>query len=59
MEWTQFSDLAPANGLLLLIILLVWGLIALVMYWAFSSGTSSMGEGVKFKYVKDDDPVSH
>jgi len=58
MEWTRFVDLAPSSGVLLLFILAVWALIALVMYWAFASGTTSMGEGVKFKYVKDDDPVS-
>ncbi|MBP2018350.1 hypothetical protein J2Z79_001758 [Symbiobacterium terraclitae] len=59
IEWTRFGDLAPSSGLLLLFILVVWALIALVMYWAFISGSTSMGEGVKFKYVKDDEPVSH
>jgi len=59
IEWTRFADLAPSNVLLLLVVLLIWALIIGGMFWAFRSGSASMGEDVKWKYVKDDEPVSH
>lgn len=58
MNWTQFQELAPSTGYILLFMLLVWSLLAGVIYWAFVSGTTSMSEGVKFKVVEDDEPVA-
>jgi len=58
MEWTRFSDLNVSSGFLLLIVLVLWALLAVVMYWAFASGSASMKEDVKYKYVEDDQPIA-
>lgn len=41
-----------------MLIVLLWAALAVVIYWAYISGTTSMGESVKFKVVEDDKPVS-
>ena len=58
MEWTRFSDLNLSSGTLLLAVLALWALVAVAMYWAFRSGTASMDENVKYKYVEDDKPIA-
>ncbi|MFZ5817019.1 MAG: hypothetical protein ACOY93_17285 [Bacillota bacterium] len=58
MEWTQFQELASSTGFILMLVMLLWAVLAGIMYWAFVSGTTSMGEGAKFKVVEDDRPVS-
>lgn len=58
MNWTQFGELASSTGFILLLIMLLWTALAVIIYWAFVSGTTSMGESVKFKVVEDDKPVS-
>lgn len=58
MNWTQFPELAQSTGFIFLMVILLWALLAVVIYWAFVSGTTSMGESVKFKVVEDDEPVS-
>lgn len=58
-EWTQFRELASSTGYIFLVIILLWCLLAGIIYWAFVSGTTSMQEEVKFKVVEDDKPVTH
>ena len=58
MDWTQFSELASSTGYILMFMMLVWAILAVVIYWAFVSGSTSMGENVKFKVIEDDDPIS-
>lgn len=58
MDWRQFSELGPSTGYIFLVVILLWVALALVIYWAFVSGTTSMGEEAKFKVVEDDRPVS-
>ena len=58
IEWTRFSDLSVSSGFLLIIVLALWAVVAVVMYWAFLSGSTSMDEDVKYKYVEDDKPVT-
>ncbi len=58
IEWTRFSDLNVSSGFLLIIVLALWAVVAVVMYWAFLSGSTSMDEDVKYKYVEDDKPVT-
>lgn len=57
-EWTQFGELASSTGFILLLVVLLWAMLAGVIYWAFVSGATTMGEKVKFKVVEDDKPVS-
>ena len=57
-EWTNFADLASSTGYIFLVVILLWSLLAGIIYWAFVSGTTSMNEGVKFKFVEDDKPVT-
>lgn len=56
--WSQFQELASSTGYILLLVMLLWTLLAAIIYWAFVSGTTSMGENVKFKVVEDDKPVT-
>jgi hypothetical protein len=56
-NWTQFQELASSTGYILLLVMLLWTGLAVIIYWAFVSGTTSMGENVKFKVVEDDKPV--
>lgn len=58
MDWTQFPELASSTGYMLLVTILLWVMLAGIIYWAFTSGTTSMGEQVKFKVLEDDKPVS-
>ncbi len=58
MEWTRFGDLSVSSGFLLIAVLALWALVAVVMYWAFLSGSTSMNEDVKYKYVEDDKPIA-
>ncbi len=58
MNWTQFPELASSTGYILLFMMLIWIGLAVVMYWAFVSGTTSNDETVKFKIVEDDKPVA-
>ncbi|HWI51713.1 MAG TPA: hypothetical protein VNT01_06195 [Symbiobacteriaceae bacterium] len=57
-DWTQFRELASSTGYIFLVIILIWCLVAGIMYWAFVTGTTSMHEEVKFKIVEDDKPVA-
>ncbi|HYF80884.1 MAG TPA: hypothetical protein VD973_27550 [Symbiobacteriaceae bacterium] len=56
-EWTEFRELASSTGYIFLVIILIWTVLAGIMYWAFVSGSTSMQEEVKFKVVEDDKPV--
>jgi hypothetical protein len=56
--WSQFYELASSTGYILLVVMLLWTLLAVIIYWAFVSGTTSMDENVKFKVVEDDKPVA-
>lgn len=56
-EWTEFRELASSTGYIFLVIILLWSLLAGIIYWAFVSGSTSMKEEVKFKVVEDDKPV--
>lgn len=58
VNWTQFQELASSTGFILMLIVLLWAALAVVIYWAYISGATSMGESVKFKVVEDDKPVS-
>lgn len=58
-EWTEFRELASSTGYIFLVVILLWSLLAGIIYWAFVSGTTSMKEEVKFKVLEDDQPVSH
>ncbi|HLN65068.1 MAG TPA: hypothetical protein VK464_26400 [Symbiobacteriaceae bacterium] len=58
-EWTEFRELASSTGYIFLVVILLWSLLAGIIYWAFVSGTTSMKEEVKFKVIEDDQPVSH
>lgn len=58
MDWTQFPELASSTGYILLFTMLLWAMLAGVIYWAFTSGTTTLGEQVKFKVLEDDKPVS-
>ncbi len=58
-EWTEFQELASSTGYIFLVVILLWSLLAGIIYWAFVSGTTSMKEEVKFKVLEDDRPVSH
>lgn len=58
-EWTTYSDLASSTGTIFLMVILLWSLLAVIIYWAFVSGSTSMKEEVKFKLLEDDKPVSH
>lgn len=58
-EWTEFQELASSTGYIFLVVILLWSLLAGIIYWAFVSGTTSMKEEVKFKVLEDDQPVSH
>lgn len=58
MNWTQFSELASSTGYLLMFMVLVWVALAVVFYWSFVSGSSSMREDVKFGILEDDEPIS-
>ncbi|HWI61668.1 MAG TPA: hypothetical protein VNT75_07525 [Symbiobacteriaceae bacterium] len=57
-EWTNFRDLASSTGYIFLVVILLWCLLAGIIYWAFVSGSTSMKEEVKFKVVEDDKPVT-
>lgn len=57
IEWTRFSDLSVSSGFLLIAVMVLWAALAVVMYWAFMSGSTSMNEEVKYKYVEDDKPI--
>lgn len=57
MNWTEFSELASSTGFILMLMLLVWAMLAAVIYWAFVSGAASMGESVKFRLLEDDEPI--
>jgi hypothetical protein len=57
-EWTQFSELASSTGFIFLMIILIWSVLAGIVYWAFAAGATSMKEEIKFKIVEDDKPVS-
>lgn len=56
--WTQYQDLAPSTGYIFLLVIALWCLLAGIIYWAFTSGSTSMKEEIKFKFVEDDQPVS-
>lgn len=56
--WSQFHELASSTGYILLLVMLLWTLLAVIIYWAFVSGTTSMDENVKFKVVEDDKPIA-
>lgn len=56
-EWTEFRELASSTGYIFLVIILIWSVLAGIIYWAFVSGSTSMKEEVKFKVVEDDKPV--
>lgn len=56
--WTEFADLAQSTGSIILAMLTLWTLMGLIIYWAVSRGAASMKEGVKFRMVADDEPVS-
>lgn len=58
MNWTQFQELSSSTGYILMLVLLLWAALAGIMYWAIHSGTTSMGESVKFKVAEDDKPLS-
>lgn len=57
-EWTEFRELASSTGYIFLVIILIWTVLAGIMYWAFVSGSTSMQEEVKFKVIEDDKPVT-
>jgi hypothetical protein len=58
-NWTQYNELASSTGYIFLLVILLWSMLAGIIYWAFVSGTTSMNEEVKFKLLEDDKPVSH
>ena len=58
MNWTEFPELASSTGFILMFMVLVWAVLAGVIYWAFISGSTTMGESVKFKMIEDDEPIS-
>lgn len=57
MDWTKFPELASSTGYILLVVVLLWILLAGIIYWAFISGTTTLDEDVKFKVVEDDQPL--
>ncbi|MFZ5826007.1 MAG: hypothetical protein ACOY94_17060 [Bacillota bacterium] len=57
-DWTQFQELASSTGFILMLVILLWATLAVIIYWAYVSGATSMGENVKYKVVEDDEPVS-
>jgi hypothetical protein len=59
LEWREFGELAVSTGLILLAVIFLWMLLALVIYWAIRSGTTSMKEEVKYRIVEDDKPLPH
>jgi len=58
VEWTAFRELASSTGYVFLVVILLWCLLAALIYWAFASGAASMKEDVKHRIVEDDKPVS-
>lgn len=58
-EWTQYRELYSSTGYIFLVMILIWSLLAGIIYWAFTRGATSMKEEVKFKVVEDDKPVVH
>jgi hypothetical protein len=58
-DWTEFRELASSTGYIFLVMILIWSVLAGIIYWAFVSGSTSMQEEVKFKVVEDDKPVMH
>ena len=57
-DWTQFQELASSTGFILMLVISLWATLAVVIYWAYVSGATSMKESVKYKVLEDDKPVS-
>jgi hypothetical protein len=57
-DWTQFQEMASSTGFIFLMVILVWCVLAVIVYWAYTAGATSMKEEIKFKFVEDDKPVS-
>lgn len=55
---SSFAEIAQSTGILLLVMLIIWALIALLMYWAHASGAASLSEEVKYQMVEDDEPIA-
>jgi len=53
----SLGEIAQSTGILLLAVLAIWSLLALLMYWAHTSGAASFSEEVKYRMVKDDEPI--
>lgn len=56
--WTQYQQLASSTGYIFFLVIALWSLLAGIIYWAFVSGSTSLKEEVKFKFVEDDHPVA-
>jgi hypothetical protein len=57
VDFPDFSSIAPSTGVILLVLLLIWAAVMVILYWGFSSGTTSLREKVKMKVVQDDEPI--
>lgn len=58
MDWTQYRELTQSTGYIFLVVILLWSLLAGIIYYAVSRGTASMKEEVKFRIVEDDKPIA-
>lgn len=58
MQWTEYRELAQSTGFIMIFVISVWCLMAGIIYWAFVSGSTSMQEKVKFRWVEDDKPIN-
>lgn len=57
MDFPDFSSIAQSTGWIFLLLLLIWSAIGVILYWGFSTGTTSMRETTTVDLTQDDEPI--